>query len=90
MSLFELGRIVITPMALEFCGEHDISVDSILTRHRHGDWGDAMDATDRQANADALKHGNRIISFYVFEAGQIWIVTEADRSSTCILVPEDY
>ena len=90
MALFELGRVVVTRMALEFCDEHSISIDTMLARHQRGDWGDYMDAVDRRANDDAVKYDDRVISSYVFDQGRVWIITEADRSSTCILLPEDY
>ena len=55
-----------------------------------GDWGD-LDAEDHQANEDALRHGSHLLSAYQTAAGtKPWIITEADRSITTILLPEDY
>ncbi|MCA9073039.1 MAG: hypothetical protein KDA84_29155, partial [Planctomycetaceae bacterium] len=61
-----------------------------IARHSHGDWGTVCEE-DAQANEDALKDGARILSSYELKNGvKIWIITEADRSSTCILTPEEY
>ena len=87
---FELGRCVITPgaiVALEFNGfqPHDL-----LRRHVSGDDGD-LDADDKAANLAAIEHGGRILSAYNLAGGErIWVITEADRSSTCILLPSEY
>jgi hypothetical protein len=55
-----------------------------------GDWGD-LDECDKQANEDALTNGDRILSHYKLDGGRrIYIITEADRSSTCILLPQEY
>ncbi len=62
----------------------------MLNRHALGDWGD-LDAEDIQANYEALTDGDRLLSLYQFEDGfKVWIITEADRSATTILLPEDY
>jgi hypothetical protein len=59
-------------------------------RHARGDWGD-VDAHDKRANDAAVKQGTRIVSAYVLDDGtRVWIITEADRSSTTILLPEEY
>ncbi len=88
MSLFELGRIVATPGALEvLVPEEPIA---LLRRHQSGDWGE-VDAHDRRANNRALKYGTRLLSAYTLPAGEkVWIITEADRSSTCLLLPSEY
>tara|TARA_Y100000296_G_scaffold72494_1_gene88942 strand:- start:84 stop:296 length:213 start_codon:yes stop_codon:yes gene_type:complete len=61
----------------------------LLDRHRSGDWGD-VDAEDGQANDAALKDGSRIFSVYHQHGQKVWVITEADRSSTCVLLPEEY
>lgn len=87
-SLFELGRIVATPGALEVLAPEEPLV--LLRRHASGDWG-GVDAHDRRANNRALKDGTRLLSAYTLPGGEkVWIITEADRSSTCILLPEEY
>jgi len=85
---FELGRVVATPGALEVLAPEEPLV--LLRRHASGDWGE-VDAHDRRANNRALKDGTRILSAYVSAGGErVWIITEADRSSTCLLLPSEY
>ncbi len=85
---FDLGRVVITANALHQLD--DYSVRDGLGRHSQGDWGDLCDE-DRQANNRALKEGTRLLSAYKSKAGKkFWIITEADRSATTVLLPEDY
>jgi hypothetical protein len=60
-----------------------------LARHRKGDWGD-LGEEDKKANDSALKTGGRLFSAYVFGDEKIWIITEADRSATTVLFPEEY
>ena len=87
MSRFELGVVVATPGALLDFGPALIA--ELLGRHARGDWGD-LGEFDHRENARALRTGARIFSAYETPAGRCWIITEADRSSTCILRPEDY
>ena len=88
--LFDLGQVVATPGALETFQEAGQSPVEFLSRHVRGDWG-VVDEHDQQANDDALQDGSRILSAYVLTTGvKIWIITEADRSSTCCLLPEEY
>ena len=83
---FPLGRTVATPGAIAL----GIELGLCMHRHHCGDWGD-LDDCDKQANEDALIQGDRILSHYKLEGGRrIYIITEADRSSTCILLPEEY
>jgi len=60
-----------------------------LARHETGDWGELC-TFDRRQNVIALREGYRIFSSYKVPAGSVWIITEADRSITTILLPEDY
>jgi len=88
IALFRIGRIVATPNALANLQQPDIL--SALQRHQAGDWGD-VDEDDRQANNCALTDGSRLFSVYHSANGtKFWIITEADRSSTTVLMPEDY
>jgi hypothetical protein len=89
MALFETGQVVATPAALTFCQQHGINPLLLLGRHCAGDWGDLGHA-DVAANVHAVQHDLRILSAYKFPAGKVWVITEADRSSTCILLPDDY
>lgn len=89
-ALFPLGRTVATPGALVALASSGQSPDEFLNRHVRGDWGDVC-PDDKQANEVALSDGTRILSAYKTDQGiQIWIITESDRSSTCILLPDEY
>jgi hypothetical protein len=61
----------------------------LLASHATGDWGDLC-AFDRRQNQIALRDGYRILSSYEVSTGRVWIITEADRSVTTILLPEEY
>jgi hypothetical protein len=88
--LFRLGQTVATPGALEALAEAGQSPSDFLSRHVHGDWGDCG-KDDAAANHQALKDGARIFSVYhTSRRVRIWVITEADRSSTCILLPSEY
>jgi hypothetical protein len=85
---FPLGQIVITRNALDTLPPE--AVRQALRRHAQGDWGE-LDDEDRQANAWALREGYRLESAYrATEGTRFWILTEADRSVTTVLLPEDY
>ncbi len=91
-ALFFLGRIVATPGALRILEEAGADITALLARHVSGDWGD-VPREDAAENRRSVRHGWRILSSYPVGnagAGRVWIITEADRSSTCILLPEDY
>ena len=84
-----LGRVVATPGALELLSEAGDDPFDYLSRHATGDWGELC-AVDRRQNETALREGERVFSSYETQAGQVWVITEADRSVTTILLPEDY
>ncbi|TWU41871.1 hypothetical protein [Novipirellula artificiosorum] len=87
---FNLGRIVATPGALETLEESGESADSLICRHHTGDWGDVCE-DDAAANEQALGDGERILSVYHTAKGEkLYVITEADRSSTCLLLPDEY
>jgi hypothetical protein len=89
-TLFRLGRIVATPGALQTLARGGQDAQFFLERHASGDWGQ-LDEHDRAENDYSLAHGFRILSSYRTAAGEtIWIITEADRSSTCLLRPDEY
>ena len=88
--LFTLGQVVATPGALEAIEASGDSLSSYLSRHQSGDWGE-VDAHDRRENQLSLEQGFRLMSVYSLSTGvKIWVITEADRSSTCVLLPEEY
>ena len=85
---FPLGRILATPGVLGSVSQKEML--GALARHASGDWGD-VDDDDRKANDDALRDGARVLSAYRTAAGtKLWVITEADRSSTTVLLPEEY
>ena len=85
---FPLGQTVITPTAQ--CELDPVDVQISLLRHWRGDWG-AVDQEDRIENELSLREGFRLLSAYHDRNGtKFWIITEADRSVTTVLLPEDY
>ena len=87
---FELGQIVATPGALAALKKAGQQPGEFLTRHVHREWGD-LDEEDRKENEYSLEHGFRLLSAYRTNAGdRLWIITESDRSTTTILLPEEY
>ncbi len=82
---FPLGHVVATPAALDSGAD----LLALLARHSAGDWGD-VDAGDASLNDEALDLGGRLVSSYETPAGVLWVITEADRSATTVLLPEDY
>ena len=88
--LFPLGRVVATPGALAALEAGGELPHRYLARHVRGDWGEIPDE-DRQENELSLKRGFRILSAYRTRLGvRLWVITEADRSSTVVLTPEEY
>jgi len=85
---FPLGRIVFTTEAINRLSLGDVS--DALARHCQCDWGDVC-AEDRDANDSAMRDGLRLFSVYHDRYGvKFWIITEADRSATTVLFPDDY
>jgi hypothetical protein len=89
-SKFGPGSVVATPGALEAFRASGESPLTFLQRHLAGDWGD-LDEHDTRENELSLQHGWRILSAYTLSTGvKIWIITEATRESTTILLPSEY
>lgn len=87
-SKFSLGQTVITQNARDMLHPEDIP--AALARHANGDWGNLSEA-DRRENDLSLEKGFRLLSSYEDRKGtKFWIITEADRSVTTVLLPEDY
>ena len=85
-----LGRLLSTPGAIEAMAKAGQDPSKLLNRHRTGDWGE-VDAEDRASNDRAAIHGERILSAYTLNDGvRLWIITEADRAATTILLPDEY
>jgi hypothetical protein len=100
--LFSLGVVVATPGALDLLAQYPEAAASILSRHQAGDWGE-VDEHDRRENELSVREGFRILSVYQLDraladaAGEppdprarLWVLTEADRSSTSLLLPSEY
>ncbi|MFM0042154.1 hypothetical protein [Paraburkholderia sediminicola] len=86
---FPMGRPAITPaaeVALNAVGIHPVR---LLARHIHGNWGD-LSVEDLAANELAMLSGKRLLSSYQVMGTKIWIITEADRSATTLLLPHEY
>ena len=89
--LFRLGQTVATPGALALLEKNGQTPAEFIARHQFGDWGDALCEEDQKLNDAALKDGSRLFSSYKLNDGQkIWIITESNRSSTCVLRPDEY
>jgi len=88
IAKFRLGHIVSTPNALSQLTQDDILL--AIQRHQAGDWGD-VDEDDRTKNELSLEQGFRLFSVYRAANGvKFWLITEADRSYSTVLLPEDY
>ena len=87
---FTFGQLVSTPGALDAFRRNGEEPWPYLARHADGDWGD-LDEDDMRFNNAALRHGERLLSAYTLPDGtRIYIISEADRSSTFILLPVEY
>jgi hypothetical protein len=85
---FSLGRVVMTRTAQAALQRHEIA--TAIARHARGDWGELC-AEDAAANEHALEGDGRLLSVYRAADGtKFWVITEADRSATTVLLPEDY
>jgi hypothetical protein len=90
MNKFPLGQIVATPGALEALEQSGQTAAFFLDKHVQGDWGEVSKG-DKKLNDEALVSGERLLSAYrTLKDERIWVITEADRSSTCLLKPEEY
>lgn len=90
IPLFPAGQFVATPGALSLLEQANKSPLEFVSRHLRGDWGDLCQE-DKTENELSLKHGFRLLSSYhVTETEKLWIITEADRSVTTLLLPAEY
>lgn len=88
--LFELGQVVATTGAYLAMKESGDNPAEYLARHITGDWGN-VPPEDAAENELSVREGFRILSSYRLSDGtRIWIITEADRSVTTFLLPEEY
>ncbi len=87
---FAVGRLMATPAALDALQAGGVDPLALLARHVTGDWGD-VDAHDAQENEFSVNRHLRILSAYALPNGaRVWVLTEADRSVTTILLPGEY
>ena len=89
--LFHLGDVVVTPGVLAAFDGCDVGelVARLLARHRVGDWGEVCDE-DKALNNCAVVTGDRILSAYTVAGTKLWVITEASRECTTVLLPSDY
>ena len=89
----QLAQVVMTAGVNELVAENGLAARDIviaLRRHSNGDWGDVCQE-DKALNDEAVTRGMRVMSAYHVSGGRkIWIITEADRSITTILFPNEY
>lgn len=86
---FALGATVATPGALDLLDHAGVNASDYLARHQYGDFG-SICAEDAQSNHDAIKNGLRVFSAYDIGKARLWVITEADRSVTTLLLPSEY
>lgn len=86
---FPIGRLLATPGALTKLTALNETPFTLLARHVAGDW-DELDEEDKQTNDHALRIGGRLLSAYTLQTVRFWVITEADRHATTILLPEKY
>jgi hypothetical protein len=90
VPLFSVGTVVATPAVMAHFAENNIDLEHyLIRRHLQSDWGD-VPSEDAIANDFAVQNGLRILSAYVAANRRFWIITEADRSVTTFLFPEEY
>lgn len=88
-SRFPLGRVIATPGALEALDETGTDALALLSRHVSGDWGE-VPPEDARENELSVRQGFRVISSYTVGSSRMWVITEADRGATTLLLPEEY
>jgi len=88
-ALFPLGQIVATPSAISLLKKLSTDPRELLIKHATGDWTE-MEQEDQESNESAIQHACRVFSAYTLSDNKFWVITEADRSSTTVLLPEEY
>jgi hypothetical protein len=87
---FNLGQVVATPGALAAMERNGQSGAEFLSRHQNRDWGE-VNTEDARANDESIASDGRLLSAYLLkDHTRLWVITESDRSSTCLLLPEEY
>jgi len=88
-SRFALGQVVANPAVLERLERHGINASEYLNHHVRGDWGE-VSPEDVVENEFAVTRRLRLLSSYTIAGERVWIITETDRSSTCLLLPSEH
>ncbi len=84
------AQVEVPEEAVEALAEATESAMTLFARHQASDWGELCDE-DWQANVDSIKEGGRLFSAYILSTGvKVWLITEADRSASTILLPDEY
>ncbi len=86
--MFPIGRLVATPGALAFCKQHGINPIHMIARHVARDWSE-MDPEDQRLNLASITNGTRILSGYMYHGTRLYVITEADRSVTTLLLADE-
>lgn len=93
MPLFSTGQVVATPGALSLLLSVGVNPIDLITRHVFGDWSD-LPPEDQAQNCLAVARGGRVFTSFSVGSGadmkKVWVITEADRRSTCLLLPQEY
>lgn len=90
--MFNLGKVVYTrgvASEIEKQSLSEFDIMKVICRHNSGDWGDLCEE-DKAINNDALLNNDRLLSSYKIKGIKLYVITEWDRSSTTILLPEEY
>jgi hypothetical protein len=87
---FELGRLLMTPGAQEAMEAAGQQPREFLARHSAGDWGDLSEDDKRENDFSVTRHLRILSAYHTARNEKLWIITEADRSATTILLPEEY
>jgi hypothetical protein len=87
--LFDTGFVLRTPGAFLALLEADVSETWLIERHQSGDFGNLCEE-DRVQNERAVEEGGRIFSSYLLRSETVWVITEADRTVTTLLLPSEY
>jgi len=89
MKRFPLGQVVVTPGAKSVMAPDLQPLYDVIDRHQSGDWGD-LPEEDKKENELSVNEGYRILSAYTVNDEKVWVITEADRSVTTVLLPGEY
>lgn len=89
-DMFELGYVLVSPAAESLLRHAGRDLDTLLARHRAGDWGYLPDEADRAHSERALEEGGYLLSCYPVGDGEVWVETDAEREFTRVMRPWEY